>query len=254
MSFQSDFAEYLRTGKPQQLQNYIDGDYNANILAVYRNGFYKACVAALAANYPVTKILFGEPRFNFLAQRHVDLHPPQQGTLVGYGDSFIETIKAFFAEQNEDLPQAYVDIALLDRTWLSCLNGADDDHRLSVEQIQHHAAQGQDIENIRVKLAANVFMHSMEPQAFNFWYSSQHPGQNHEATNLPQQTQLLIWRAAGRVQVRELNPADYCFFSQVQKQKTLGEVIATTTTRFPDFDVEACFAACLQNGLLSQTH
>lgn len=195
MNFQEEFSHYLISGDHSALKHYIEGDYDPRILSVYRNGFYKACIEALAANYPVTKILFGEEHFNFLAQRHVQQQPPEQGTLVGYGDDFIETVKAVYVQQGENLPQSYADIAMLDRAWITCLNGADDINNLSAERIQQLATGNVNIENLEVKLSNNVFIQSLDPQAFNFWFNSRYPEQTIEEMPPTAQCHLLIWRA-----------------------------------------------------------
>jgi hypothetical protein len=82
--------------------------------AVYRNTFMKACVDALAANYPAVVRLVGEDWFRAAAAVYVRRSPPTDPLLVTYGHAF----PAFLAEFAPAADYPYLcGVARLDRSW-----------------------------------------------------------------------------------------------------------------------------------------
>jgi hypothetical protein len=49
------FTSYLRSGDVSAMARFCDNASQMKRLAVYRNGFYKGCIDALAANFPMCK-------------------------------------------------------------------------------------------------------------------------------------------------------------------------------------------------------
>lgn len=82
--------------------------------AVYRNTFMKACIDALAANYPAVVRLMGEDWFRAAAAVYVRGSLPADPLLVAYGHAF----PAFLAEFAPAADYPYLcGVARLDRSW-----------------------------------------------------------------------------------------------------------------------------------------
>ena len=82
--------------------------------AVYRNTFMKACIDALAANYPAVVRLMGQDWFRAAAAVYVRRSPPADPLLVTYGHAF----PAFLAEFAPAADYPYLcGVARLDRSW-----------------------------------------------------------------------------------------------------------------------------------------
>lgn len=108
------FSRYLRTGTVGALSGFLAGNADPARLRVYRNGFLKACIEALRANYPSVERVVGEERFPALARPYVDAHPPRTANLAEYGERFPK-----FVEDASDTHRlAYLAaFARLDRAW-----------------------------------------------------------------------------------------------------------------------------------------
>jgi len=108
------FARYLRTGTVGALSDFCDADADLSRLRVYRNGFLRACIEALRANYPSVERLVGEERFTALARSWVQAHPPGAASLVEYGDGFAQYMDDTRDTHGLDWLASF---AALDRAW-----------------------------------------------------------------------------------------------------------------------------------------
>lgn len=82
--------------------------------AVYRNTVMKACIDALAANYPCVRRLVGDEWFNAAAAIYARAHPPHTPVLMHYGADFEHFLSTF--EPAAELPYL-PGVAKLDRFW-----------------------------------------------------------------------------------------------------------------------------------------
>jgi len=118
------FSRYLRTGTVGALSGFCAEDADLGRLRVYRNGFLKACIDALRANYPSVERLIGETRFPALARPFVEAHPPRLASLVEYGADFPQHIRAMRDLHGLDWLASF---AALDRAWTEVCFAPDDD-------------------------------------------------------------------------------------------------------------------------------
>jgi len=118
------FARYLRTGTVGALSGFCAEGVDLGRLRVYRNGFLKACVDALRANYPSVERLVGEARFPALARPFVEAHPPRVASLVEYGSGFPQHLRVTRDMRGLDWLASF---AALDRAWTEVCFAADDD-------------------------------------------------------------------------------------------------------------------------------
>lgn len=90
--------------------------------AVYRNTALRACVDALAANYPAVLRLVGDAWFRAVAADYARAHPPHDERLLLYGEQFPGFVHA--AAAAHDLPYLG-EVAQLDRCWTEAHVAAD---------------------------------------------------------------------------------------------------------------------------------
>lgn len=91
--------------------------------AVYRNTVVKACVDALAANFPAVGRLTGSAWFHAAAVEHARTTPPTSASLFDYGAAFAD-----FLEQSLDahaLPYL-AGVARIERLWMEAHLAADE--------------------------------------------------------------------------------------------------------------------------------
>ena len=269
-----DFSRYLRTGDLTLMQPYCIDSSHIKRLVVYRNGFYKGCVDALAANFPMCEKLLGNDDFRKMARLYVDRFPPEQGTLVGYGEQFPEFIDHFinnnefenkdrfeFNKDVTELTQGHknishlfanvTDIAHLDYAWLMSLMSGDSNETLTIEFVTQLIEQDVDFTEFNVKLNPSVRLQAVNENAFNQWISLKTNNTDITLTKSSTTGFVMLWRLQGAVQARLLSDPEVALMQALQGKGTLlGNAFDAAITVDEDFDVSDAFTACLQNELL----
>ena len=129
------FSRYLRTGTVGGLSGFCADGADLARLRVYRNGFLRACVDALRANYPSVERLTGEERFPALARPFVEANPPGTASLVEYGEGFPQHVRDTREVHGFDWLASF---AALDRAWTEVYFAEDDD----IEAAPHRGDSG----------------------------------------------------------------------------------------------------------------
>ena len=129
------FARYLRTGTVGALSGFCADGADLARLRVYRNGFLRACIDALRANYPSVERLAGEERFPALARPFVEASPPGTASLVEYGEGFPQHVRDAREVHGLDWLASF---AALDRAWTEVYFAEDDD----IEAAPHRGDSG----------------------------------------------------------------------------------------------------------------
>lgn len=91
----SDATDPLLTHIMPMFENSEDGDEAVNRLAIYRNNVILSLSTAVADTFPVVKRLIGDACFNAAAIAFAREHPPEQPSLLFYGEKFIDFIKSY---------------------------------------------------------------------------------------------------------------------------------------------------------------
>ncbi len=251
--YYSAFAHYLKTGDANLLLSFLDENQSQAVLSIYRNGFYKACIDALAANYTVTKQLLTESIFNAVAKKYVDLFPPQQGSLVGYGEQFIHFLAVWNKHHGNEVPVIAHEVAALDHGWISCLNSEKEDCSLTGDWVLEMDKAGTDPGSCEVRLSTSVNILNLQYNSFELWHEMKSSGV------LPTKFYLniddpavMFWRLGGQVHAKVLTHAESFFFLKLKENNmSLGALLESAVGEFPDFDVAEHFSQCLQNLLLA---
>tara|TARA_R110000744_G_scaffold53012_3_gene113393 strand:+ start:2204 stop:3031 length:828 start_codon:yes stop_codon:yes gene_type:complete len=261
------FTRYLRTGDPSEMEHFCGNPSHIKRLAVYRNGFYKGCVDALIANFPMCEKKVGSENFRKMARLYVDRFPPEQGTLVGYGLSFpgfvtdlikdgeLENKHILEVTENQqsasNLYMNLVDIAHLDYAWLMSLMSADSTETLTIEYVTQLMEQGTELTELNVKVNSSVLLLSVSEGAFLEWISLKTNNNDGVVTKSSAEDFIMLWRLQGAVQARSLSIAEVALMQALQGTgRSLGEAFDAAITVDEHFEVSDAFTACLQNELL----
>ena len=259
------FSHYLRSGDASLMRPYLRDTDNSAFLAIYRNGFYKACLSALKANFVSLNHVLDESQFDALAIQYIDLYPPVQGTLVAYGmeESLVAqsaqhslSFPAFYKqESNKPLSKSQLkaglyDLLLLDQAWFSTLNKGQQPC-VELEQIQSMVAQGQDLSAMPFQLVDCAILVELDYGQFNAWkdirFFNQHPVlSDKEATEF-----VLFWQARGEVKAQLLSPLEHHFYASFKDSKSMNYGFEVVTGQDENFDVAALFADLLNASLLT---
>lgn len=269
------FADYLRTGDDSGMNNFCVNVDHIKRLSVYRNGFYKGCVDALIANFPMCEKFAGSESFKNIARIYVDHYPPEKGTLVGYGQNFSDFLSDFLAaleKQPETLKLSpdLVDLARLDYAWLMSLMSADATQTLTAEEISWLVDAGLDFTQAVVKLNTSVALLQVSIGTLNQWIalktnlSEVEPIDNSAVEGVYKSSSelerkgsaisvdtVMFWRVQGAVQARSLSAPEVSLMQALQGEGGVLEVAFNAALALePDFDVSNVFSACLENEIL----
>lgn len=249
----SSFTEYLRTGNTSDLSNYLEAFENEEILSVYRNGFYKSCIEALASNFPVTKIILGEEKFNFLAVQYIDKNLPKHGTLVGYGNRFSHFLKKAIYCNNPQLSGISYEISILDKAWLDCLNSKSEAFKLTAERIIKLTQADQNITQLSLVLPSDVQLISLSLNSFELWLSiKEHESLPMQVSLTQQPEKVIFWQNQGQVIGKTLSSIESLFFTKLaSNQHCFESIVDEINKAYSEEDVSKLFSACLENGLIA---
>ena len=285
------FSRYLRTGEVGTLFEFCAEDADPARLRVYRNGFLKACIEALRANYPSVERLVGEERFAALARPYVDAHPPRTAGLVEYGEGFPK-----FIEDTSDTHRlAYLaSFAVLDRAWsevyfaedadvpaaaagTALSDGVSGDAGTPVYSGQRPVppegrpvpkpngsdeggpasglpADPETLMNLRGRLSPRVRMVSLDYHVLDAWSRLRQGGLGDRTEIRPVAQQILIWRDGAQVLYRDLARPEHVFLACVAVGQSCGEAAGAALDIDAGFDLVAAFASLLHHRILTFEH
>lgn len=259
------FTHFMRTGENIALSGFLVDDENAAFLSIYRNGFYKACLSALNANFISLTYLLDDEEFNQIAAQYIKLYPPVQATLVAYGmaesigadvSKLIISFPSFLNQLNKNAQEeglAFIpflnDIAILDQAWFSTLNKLNLNW-VSLTQVQDMLEQGQDLSLIPFKLVDSVSLVSIEFDVFTHWQTLRFRGEKIEI--MPNQgiRSVLFWQCNGEVQAKLLSDIECLFYHKFNVSGSLSDALESVSQWDDEFDISALFADLLNASLL----
>lgn len=248
--FTSAFSRYLRTGTVGALSDFCAGDADLSRLGVYRNGFLRACIEALRANYLSVDGLVGEARFAALARPYVEACPPSTPGLVEYGKGFAPYLREAREMHGLDYLASF---AALDRAWTE-VHFSEDDPR----EVASHASISDDAEtlmNLRGRLSPWVRLVPVDYSVLDVWSQVRRGvfgGQRVEIRPVPQR--VLIWRNGAEMLCRDLTLAEHTFIAGVAAGHPCGEAASAALEIDAKFDLVAAFASLLHHHMLSFEH
>ena len=252
------FARYLRTGTVGAISDFCAKDADLGRLRVYRNGFLKACIDALRANYPSVERVAGEERFAALARPFVEANPPGTASLVEYGEGFPRHVRDTREVHGLDWLASF---AALDRAWTEVYFAEDDDIEAAPPGRDSGALPGPDVPsdaevlmNLRGRLSPRVRLLSLDHCVLDAWRRIREgePGPRVEIRHTPQQA--LVWRSGAEMLYRDLAVPEHAFIAGVAAGRTCAEAAGSALDLDAEFDLVATFASLLHHRMLSFEH
>jgi hypothetical protein len=245
--FYQGLGDFIRQGNPAGLGALFQPGFDPAIAAIYRNGFYRSCREVLVSTYGSVHHWLGDHEFAMLARAYTDRHPPQQGTLTGYGASFSEWLNTQLDESQCWL----VEMARLDWAWLVCLHGMDGTP-LTPQTVQTLTEEGGDVAHLPIGLLANASLISTKNVVFSLWSGYKSGDSRRDARPAIEQAPqaILVWRPATEVYARALSNAEWLFLAELKREQNLGAASAAVLEIMPDFNLAGLFAQLLENGVL----
>ena len=285
------FSRYLRTGEVGALFEFCAENADPARLRVYRNGFLKACIEALRANYPSVDRLVGEERFPALVRPYVDAHPPRAASLVEYGEGFPK----FLEDTSGTHRLAYLaSFAVLDHAWsevyfaedaevpaaaagTALSGGASGDAGTPVTSGQRLAppegrpvpepdgsdeggpanglpADPEALMNLRGRLSPRVRMVSLDYHALEAWSRLRQGGLGDRTEIRPVAQRILIWRDGAQVLYRDLARPEHVFLACIAAGQSCGDAAGAALEIDAGFDLVAAFASLLHHRILTFEH
>ena len=241
------FACYLRTGTAGALSDFCEEDADLVRLQVYRNGFLRACIEALRANYPSVERLAGEERFRTLARSYVEVRPPRIANLVEYGRDFPQ-----FVEDARDVHRLdhLASFAALDRAW-SEVWFAEDAPTPQTTALADVFGDAQALVNLRGRLAPWARLVPLDYCALQAWSRLRQggPGERIEVRRTPRH--VLIWRRGSGVLYRDLEGPEHVLIARIAAGQPCGEAAGAALEVDAGFDLVATFASLLHHRILA---
>lgn len=215
---------------------------HASGMAVYRNTVHKACLDALAANYPALWVLVGAPSFELMARCFMAEHPPSDARLMAYGAHLADWLAAFAPAQ--DWPHL-VGVARLDRAWTEA-HLADDAPTLQAHHIQRGVVGG---ETVCPPHPATRWVCDADHPIARLWQDAR-KGLTQAADLAWVGDGLLLTRVDGVVRWQALEAADRALLEACAQGQSLAQALAAAQATQPDADLAALVARCLDSGAL----
>jgi hypothetical protein len=217
--------------------------------AVYRNTVAKACIDALAANYPVVLRLVGEAWFRGMAAAYLQAEPPRDGRLLLYGQGLPDFVAKWSSAS--DVP--YLGgVAQLDRWWTEAHTStdavpvsADDLAALPGEVLTatflrpHPSARWAWFDEVPVY--SLWCRHRESPQADPLLGDITWQGEG-----------ALLTRLGGTVLWAPLSRGGVCLLAACSAGRCLSDAAVEATLAEPGLDLADLLALCLSQGALTK--
>lgn len=245
------FGQFMKTGETDALYLHCERGTNTDIFNIYRNGFYRACIDALASNYPAVVALLGEAYFRSSAKVYVTQWPPEHGSLAGYGRSFPSYLETLSVELN--LP-CLADIARLDRAWLdvyfSCASIPLTPQRIA------ELAQGENELDLQcIALSKSTELLSLDYPVAQIWRKLKDFGRITDVIELSKQPEcVLVWRHNSEMLLRQLSRTEFVFFSALKEGLSLERAVENAYGDDSEFELDSLFLNLITAGLFIENH
>ena len=246
-NFTLAFGEYMKSGDADSLSSYCESDANVDLFNIYRNGSYRACIDALASNYPAVVALLGDSYFRALAKVYVTYGLPESGTLVGYGMGFPDFLD--MASISRNIPHLG-DLARLDRAWLD-VYFSEENTSLTPAGITELEHEGE-IELERIVPIVSIALVPLNYPVTGIWRELKDSGSLEKPVELSRNGgHVLVWRRGSEVMLRELPTVESRFFAKFLVGKNLEQAVETAYGDSTEFDLNEFFLNLIDAGLLT---
>jgi hypothetical protein len=210
--------------------------------AVYRNTCTKACVDALAAQFPSVLQLVGEDWFRAAATEHMRAHPPRDGRLLRYGHNFPRFLQHFAPAA--ELPYL-TGVAQLDWLWTEAHSATDAD-TLPPEALAAMSETALHTSCLRPHPAARWTWHNSLP-LFSLWRAAREQHDDPNPTAWVGEG-ALITRPHDQVLWAPLSAGGCALLDACAAGRPIAQAIETALVQEPTLDLGATLGLLLTQG------
>ncbi|ODT46847.1 MAG: hypothetical protein ABS70_00225 [Nitrospira sp. SCN 59-13] len=219
---QEAFAEGMAAGNYRTMADAIASDGSAlRSIVLYRRLIRANYTQVLRITYPLLARVVGERFFSLCARGYHARYPSTSGDLFAYGGNFPQWLLEL------DGPRLLVELARLE--W-ACheVHQADDARIPAVERSEIEAWADPSSVRFRMSPAARLLAcavpicrvwHALQADTVDGWYD-----EGAEPYPVPEETGLLVVRAAGTIQVVGLSPEQFLLLHAMRDGKTVAQV------------------------------
>lgn len=212
-------------------------------LRIYRNSSTQIHTAALQTAYPAVRALAGAEFFDQAASQYRNAHPSTSGNLQTFGAHFPDFLESL--TRHTSAPYLS-DIARLE--WLrQCTILAATAATLDAEDATRRIARLTG--PLAIVLHPSVHCFASGYPVYMLWNYAMHPGD--QRLSLPDiGEQLVLWRETSKVTMALLDKASFHCVNALAQGTTLDHACSLAQQQDPDFDLTACFANLVTQGLV----
>ncbi|MHA6298607.1 HvfC/BufC family peptide modification chaperone [Devosia sp. CAU 1758] len=204
------------------------GTSDTRRFAVYRNNVHVGLLGAIAARFPVIRLVVGADFFSGMARLYVGDNKPSSPVLLHYGDSFPQFIATFApASGLPFLP----DLARLEAMWTEAYNAFD---TAVLTPADLGAMAPDSLGNLRLRLAPPTRLVSSAFPVGSIWSAHQVTPFVPPVNTGPER--VLLTRPQADMRLTIVPPAAALLLSALAMGHALGTAAETVLATHPDFD------------------
>lgn len=212
-------------------------------LGIYRNSSTQIHTSTLQTAYPAARALAGAAFFEQAASLYRTAHPSTSGNLQTFGAYFPD----FLESLTHDTSAPYLgDIARLE--WLrQCTILAGAAVALDPVDATQRIAQLNGL--LSIKLHPSVHCFASGYPVYTLWHYAMQPGD--QRLSAPETGEhIVLWRETGKVSMAVLDKASFHCVNALAQGTPLDQAYSLAQQHNPDFDLTACFANLVTQGLV----
>jgi hypothetical protein len=240
---QQSFAAAVR-GEPAELPiRAVTAARAKSGLAIYRNNVMSSLIKVVAARFPTVRRLLGEDRFLESVRRFVAAEPPRSPLLLDYGDGFPE----FLRSVGDDSCIGHIaDVADLEVARGAAYHAAD---AASLAPQAFAAIPAERLAGLRLTFHPSVSLLQSRFPIVSLWQANQEAGNATLRHWRPEAA--LIARPMLEVEVWNLPPGGFAFFTALRRGATMAEAAEAATEAAPDFDLAVNLSVMIQANIVT---
>lgn len=213
-------------------------------LRIYRNSSTLIHTSTLQTAYPAVQALVGAEFFEHAASLYRSAHPSTSGNLQSFGAYFPD----FLESLTHDSSAPYLgDIARLE--WLrQCTILAGE--ALALEPVVATQRITELSGPLSIGLHPSVHCFASGYPVYTLWHYAMQP--DDQRLSAPETGEhLVLWRETGKVVMAVLDKASFHCVNALAQGTTLDQAYSLAQQHNPDFDLTACFANLVTQGLIT---
>jgi hypothetical protein len=212
-------------------------------LAVYRNNVMSSLIKVVAARFPTVRRLLGEDRFLESVRRFIATEPPRSPLLLDYGDAFPEFLRSI---GDDSCIGQIADVGDLEVARGTAYHAAD---VASLPPQAFAAIPAERLAGLRLTFHPSVSLLQSRFPIVSLWQANQEVG----VVALPQgrPEAALIARPMLEVEVWNLPPGGFAFFTALRSGATTAEAAEAAMDAAPDFDLAVGLSVLIKANIVT---